>query len=172
MHKIYLAGGCFWGVQTALDFMIGVEETVTGYCAGHIDNPTYEEVCTKTTGHTEAVSVSFNPEVTNTSSILDLFFKIHDPFQKDGQGNDIGPQYRSGIYWDRGNELVHDQIKDYFKNREDFKNKITTEFMPIRSFWNAEEYHQKYLIKNPTGYCHVNMNEVKNYLLVKGLLKK
>lgn len=172
MYKIFLAGGCFWGVQAALDLMIGIEETSTGYCAGHLDNPTYEEVCSKTSGHTEAVSIVYNPEIVDIEAILDLFFFIHDPYQKDGQGNDIGPQYRSGIYWDRGNEIVHEKIKSYFSGKDDLKNKMTTEVMPIRSFWNAEDYHQKYLNKNPSGYCHVNMNQVKNYLLVKGLLKK
>ena len=97
---------------------------------------------------------------------------IHDPYQKDGQGNDIGPQYRSGIYWDRGNEIIHEQIKAYFLGKDDLKLKMTTELLPIRSFWSAEDYHQKYLQKNPAGYCHVNMGEVRNYLLVKGLLKK
>ena len=172
VQKIYLAGGWFWGVQAALDLMTGIEKTFTGYCAGHLDNPTYEEVCSKTSGHTEAVSVEYDPEIISINAILDLFFSIHNPYQSNGQGNDIGPQYRSGIYWDRGNEIVHEQIKDYFLNKDDLKNEMTTEILPIRSFWNAEDYHQDYLGKNPSGYCHVNINQVKNYLLVKGLLKK
>ena len=172
MHKLYLAGGCFWGVQAALDLLIGINRTSTGYCGGHIDNPTYEEVCTKTSGHTEAVLVEFDPRQISISEILDLFFSIHNPYQENGQGNDIGPQYRSGIYWERRNEIIHEQIKSYFKDKGELLNRMTTELLPIRSFWNAEDYHQKYLIKNPGGYCHVNMGQVRNYLLVKGLLKK
>jgi methionine-S-sulfoxide reductase len=172
MNKIYLAGGCFWGVQAAFDLMIGVEETAAGYCAGHLENPSYEEVCEKTSGHAEAISVTFNPEILNTHNILDLFFKLHDPYQKGGQGNDTGPQYRSGVYWEKGNEIIHEQIKRYFLEKEEFKVRITTEFAPISNFWQAEEYHQKYLIKNPSEYCHVNMNDIKNFLLVKRLLKK
>ena len=153
MHKLYLAGGCFWGVQAALDLLVGIKQTSAGYCGGHLDNPSYEEVCAKTSGHTEAVLLEFDPELVNISVILDLFFSIHDPYQRDGQGNDIGPQYRSGIYWDRGNELIHEQVKLYFLDKEELKIKMSTEILPIRSFWNAEDYHQKYLYKNPNGYC-------------------
>ena len=172
MKKVFLAGGCFWGVQAAFDLLIGVGQTASGYCAGHLENPTYEEVCQKTSGHTEAVEVYYDENIIQLDNVLDLFFKIHDPYQVGGQGNDIGPQYRSGIYWEKGDFLLQKEIEQYFEKNKELKSKMTTELKQIKSFWTAEEYHQKYLDKNPLGYCHINLFEVKNYLLIKGFLKK
>ena len=90
MKKVFLAGGCFWGVQAAFDLLIGVGKTASGYCAGHLENPTYEEVCQKTSGHTEAVEIHYDENIIQLNNVLDLFFKIHDPYQVGGQGNDIG----------------------------------------------------------------------------------
>lgn len=172
MKKIFLAGGCFWGVQAAFELVTGVDKTLSGYCAGHLENPTYEEVCQKTSGHTEAVEINYDENIINLESLLDLFFKIHDPYQVGGQGNDIGPQYRSGIYWEKGDFIIQNEIEAYFKKNKDLQSKMTTELKAIKNFWTAEEYHQKYLTKKPLGYCHINLFEVKNYLLIKGFLKK
>ena len=164
MPTIYLAAGCFWGVQAVFNQLEDVLETKSGYCAGHKEFPSYEEVCKKTTGHTEAVKVVFNAEKISINKILDLFFFIHNPEQIDGQGNDIGPQYRSGIYINPDSKIFENQIQSYIENLKQKRPGLTTEYKIIDQFFDAEEYHQNYLNKNPFGYCHINMISVNTFL--------
>ena len=164
MSTIYLAAGCFWGVQAVFNLLDAVIETKVGYCGGHTTNPTYEEVCSKATGHAEAVEVVFDSSKVTVNQILNLYFHIHDFEQENGQGNDIGPQYRSAIFLIGEQKKFEKEITSYLKNLKDEKPKLTTEFKVINQFYNAEDYHQHYLAKNPTGYCHINMHNVALFL--------
>lgn len=150
------AMGCFWGVERKFWQLPGVWVTAVGYVAGLMPNPTYQEVCTGRTGHTEAVRVVFDPKVTSYAALLKAFWEWHDPTQGMRQGNDIGSQYRSGIY-------THspEQAQAAERSREAYqaalaavgRGRITTEILPAGPFYFAENYHQQYLAKNPDGYC-------------------
>ncbi|WP_296884009.1 peptide-methionine (S)-S-oxide reductase MsrA [uncultured Methanobrevibacter sp.] len=154
---IYLAGGCFWGVEAFISRLKGVNQTEVGYANGIDLAPTYEKVSTGKTGHAETVKATYNPEIISLEEILENFFRIIDPFSKNRQGPDIGTQYRTGIYWqeDSQREAV---MRFLSKKQRQFKKRIVVEARPIGSFYPAEEYHQKYLEKNPQGYCHVDLN--------------
>ncbi|MBT6324643.1 MAG: peptide-methionine (S)-S-oxide reductase MsrA [Bdellovibrionales bacterium] len=164
-QKIIVAGGCFWGVEAAYRLVDGVVETKVGYIGGHTEKPSYEEICTGITGHVEAVEVKFDQNIVNLSFLLDLFFLIHDPTQLNRQGNDIGDQYRSELFYfnDNQRELIDQKIK-ILKAKSSLKGDIVTKVTPVEEFHEAESYHQKYLEKNPIGYCHINLNEVKEIL--------
>ncbi len=153
---IYLAGGCFWGVQDLLRELEGVLETEVGYTGGHTTNPTYEEICTGETGHAEAIKVVFDPSKTTPAAIFEFFFKMHDPTTINQQGNDRGPQYRSAIFY--CNEKQKTEAIAAIERASDeglWKNPIVTEVLPAKEFYTAEHYHQDYLRKNPGGYtCH------------------
>lgn len=148
--------GCFWGAEKKFWEMTGVHSTAVGYAAGSTLNPTYEEVCGGRTGHTEAVRVVFDPRVTNFDELLRTFWTSHDPTQGMRQGNDVGTQYRSGIYHydDRQRELA-EASRRLYQTRLDAAGfgAITTELCPAPEFYYAEDYHQQYLAKNPGGYC-------------------
>ena len=160
---IVFGGGCFWGVQAAFDLLAGVTETNVGYCGGETINPTYEEVCNKTTGHIEVVKISYDENVVSLFDLLKLFFKIHDPTQTNGQGNDIGPQYMSAIFYTDDSDLA--QITKFTQQlSEKLTSSVITSVDKLDIFYTAEEYHQKYLHKNPAGYCHINMSAVKEFL--------
>lgn len=158
---VYLAAGCFWGVDKAFWNAPGVVATATGYMGGTMPEPTYEQVCTKTTGHAETVRVVFDTSLTSAAQLIARFFEIHDPTQVDGQGNDLGPQYRSAIW-----TTTPEQFDSALRARSAYQGAlsvrgfaaITTSVSPADEagpFWYAEEYHQKYLWKNPNGYeCH------------------
>ena len=150
------AGGCFWGVEHLLGQAKGVLSIQSGYTGGHISNPTYEQVCTGTTGHYEAVRVLFDPTKTDYETLAKLFFEIHDPTQYDGQGPDIGPQYRSAIFY-----TSQTQKNTAQKLIEILKNKglhIVTQLLPLEYFWPAEDYHQHYYRRKGTQpYCHRRM---------------
>ena len=154
---IYLAGGCFWGVEAFISRLKGVNQTEVGYANGIDLAPTYEKVSTGKTGHAETVKATYNPEIISLEEILENFFRIIDPFSKNRQGPDIGTQYRTGIYWqeDSQREAV---MRFLSEKQRQFKKRIVVEARPIGSFYPAEEYHQKYLEKNPQGYCHVDLN--------------
>ncbi len=154
---IYLAGGCFWGVEAYISRLKGVNQTEVGYANGRDLAPTYEKVCTGKTGHAETVKVTFNPEIIPLDEVLENFFRIIDPFTKNRQGADIGTQYRTGIYWQDPSDssVVIDFLRK--KQRQTTKS-IVVEAHEIYNFYTAEEYHQKYLEKNPQGYCHVDLN--------------
>ena len=150
-----LGGGCFWCVEAVYNQLVGVESAISGYMGGHVDHPTYEQVCAKTTGHAEVVNVSFDNEVISFQDVLNIFFTIHDPTTLNRQGNDVGPQYRSGI-WHHSEEqkrIAEDTI-ERVEGDGLYRNKIVTEVSPASTFWVAEDYHQDYFVNNPrVGYC-------------------
>lgn len=158
---LYLAAGCFWGVDKAFWSAPGVVATATGYMGGHVESPSYELVCTKRTGHAETVRVVYSTERTSAAELIARFFEIHDPTQRDGQGNDLGPQYRGAIWTTTPEQFeVALAARDAYQGELDARGfgPIATEISTAEDagpFWFAEDYHQKYLFKNPNGYeCH------------------
>jgi peptide-methionine (S)-S-oxide reductase len=150
--------GCFWGAERKFWTLDGVYTTAVGYSAGHTPNPTYREVCSGMTGHSEVVLVVFDPRVVSYSDLLKTFWENHDPTQGMRQGNDVGTQYRSAIYY-----FDDDQEKSARSSRDAYQQQlsqagystITTEILPAKEFYYAEDYHQQYLAKNPDGYCGI-----------------
>jgi methionine-S-sulfoxide reductase len=155
-QKVLLGAGCFWGVEQILRSVAGITKTEVGYAGGHTLNPTYEEVCTGNTGHAEVVLVEFDSTVITYEQVLDLFFRLHDPTTLNRQHNDVGTQYRSAIF--TYNEDQQERAKNFISNQEaikTFSKPIVTCVEPVSNYFSAEDYHQDYLIKNPTGYmCH------------------
>ena len=155
--KRFIGGmGCFWGAEKIFWQLDGVYTTAVGYAGGTTPNPSYEEVCTGMTGHTEVVFVVFNPEIVNYKEILKTFWEAHDPTQGMRQGNDLGTQYRSALYWfDEQQRLLAEESKaDYERALQDVGfGSITTEVEEASTFYYAEHYHQQYLAKVPNGYC-------------------
>jgi peptide-methionine (S)-S-oxide reductase len=152
------AMGCFWGAERKFWQAPGVYTTAVGYIAGHTPNPTYREVCTGMTGHTEAVLVVFDPKQATYDDLLKLFWENHDPTQGMRQGNDVGTQYRSGIYYyDDDQKRAAERSRDAYQQRLAGAgySPITTEILPAPEFYYAEDYHQQYLAKNPDGYCGI-----------------
>jgi peptide-methionine (S)-S-oxide reductase len=147
--------GCFWGAERVFWRQEGVYTTAVGYAGGHTPNPTYEEVCSGRTGHTEAVLVVFDPNVVSRERILQLFWENHDPTQGMRQGNDVGTQYRSALYVSDEQTALAEASRSAFQQRlsEAGHGEITTEIAPAGPFYYAEGYHQQYLAKNPNGYC-------------------
>lgn len=160
---VYLALGCFWGAEKLYWQAPGVTNTAVGYAGGFTPNPTYEEVCSARTGHTEIVKVSFDPATTDLEKLLKIFFENHDPTQGMRQGNDVGTQYRSAIYTTTPEQLaVATAVRDRFQtefSRAGYRQ-ISTEIKPLEEFFYAEDYHQQYLDKNPFGYCPVHATGV------------
>jgi peptide methionine sulfoxide reductase msrA/msrB len=151
------AGGCFWGVEYYFQHEKGVLKTEVGYTGGHKENPTYHEVCNHTTGHIEVLRVEFDPSVTNFEHLAKLFFEIHNPTQTNGQGNDIGEQYLSKIFYT--NESQKETSIKLIHILEEKGMKIATDLVPATKFWPAEIYHQQYYEKNGgTPYCHFRKN--------------
>jgi peptide-methionine (S)-S-oxide reductase len=151
-----LAGGCFWGMEDLIRKVPGVQKTRVGYTGGHFKNPTYKDVCTETTGHAEALEIIFDPSVLTYSRLLLYFFQIHDPTTIDRQGNDIGDSYRSHIFTTskKQREEALKTISDVEASKK-WPDKIVTKVSHAEEFWEAEDYHQDYLVKNPNGYtCH------------------
>ena len=151
-----LAAGCFWGVEDILREIPGVHETEVGYTGGTTADPTYKDICTGTTGHAEAVRIVFDPERISYEDILGYFFRLHDPTTKNRQGNDVGTQYRSAIFYqDEAQKKTALEVKDRVNESGKWPREITTEVVPAATFYSAEDYHQDYLQKNPGGYhCH------------------
>ena len=156
-QKIYIAGGCFWGVEHYYSLLKGVISTKVGYANGDIENPSYEQVKHHEASHAETVEVVYDPEVISLEKILEHFLRFVDPYSIDKQGEDSGHQYRSGIYY-IDNE--YNIIKGYFDKH--IQGEYQIEILKLENFYDAEEYHQDYLYKNPTGYCHVNMRLIKD----------
>lgn len=156
--EIYLAGGCFWGVEKYLKSISGVIHTDVGYANGKTENPTYEEVCYQDTGHAETVKVQYDPKIISLSHILQLYFHVINPTSINRQGNDVGSQYRTGIYYidPKDQPIIMKNINDLQRK---YDKPIAIEVKPLENFYLAEEYHQDYLDKNPTGYCHIGENE-------------
>lgn len=153
--EIYFAGGCFWGTEHFFKQIRGVEATQVGYANGNTKNPTYEQVYTDATGFTETVKVIYDPSQLSLELLLELFFKTIDPTSVNKQGNDIGTRYRTGIYFkDKNDEpIIKKALQELAKQ---YQEPIAVENLPLKNFYDAEEYHQNYLDKNPGGYCHIN----------------
>ena len=153
LQTAYFAGGCFWGVEHLLQQQPGVVSVVSGYMGGHVDNPSYEQVCGKHTGHLETVEVLYDPAIISFETLAKLFFEIHDPTQDNGQGPDIGPQYGSAIF-------VHDDTERGISEQliAELENKgydAVTQVLPMAPFWRAEEFHQDYYVRTGKApYCH------------------
>lgn len=157
MKEIVLAGGCFWGVEEYMSRIQGITETKVGYANGHKENPSYEEVCKNNTGHAEACYIKYDENTISLKLLLDKFWEVIDPTSINRQAHDVGSQYRTGIFYtDPGDLDIINESRD--KEQEKYEKKIVTEVEPLRCFYDAEEYHQKYLKKNPGGYCHIPMN--------------
>ena len=156
MQNALFAMGCFWGAERAIWEIPGVFTTAAGYVAGSTLNPTYEEVCSGLTGHAEAVFAVYAPDQTTYADLLKIFWEKHDPTQGMRQANDVGTQYRSGIYYYNDEQrVIAEQTKAEYGAalKASGYGSITTEILPASEFYYAEDYHQQYLAKNPTGYC-------------------
>jgi methionine-S-sulfoxide reductase len=156
IEKAVLAGGCFWGVEELFRQLPGVLETRVGYTGGHAPFPTYEQVCTGKTGHAEGIEIIFDASLINYADLLRFFFKMHDPTTLNRQGNDTGTQYRSAIFPtnDSQKNIARQVIEETDKSGR-WSRPIVTQIEEFKDFYPAEEYHQKYLVKNPGGYnCH------------------
>lgn len=150
------AAGCFWGVEEMFRNIRGVEEVISGYSGGHVDHPTYEQVCTGTTGHAESVQVTFDPSVVEYATLLRVFWSIHNPTIKDRQGPNIGNEYRSIIFFhNSAQERAAHKSKEDLEASGTFADPIVTEIIPFQVFWPAEEYHQQFLRKHNLGSCHI-----------------
>ena len=151
---IYLAGGCFWGLEKYVSLIPGVIKTEVGYANGKTENPTYEQVCNENTGHAEAVRVVYNEGEIELYELLTKFFTVIDPTMLNRQGFDIGTQYRTGIYYTNEGDLpmITQVLADLQK---EYKEPIVVEAQPLHQYFSAEDYHQNYLYKNPVGYCHI-----------------
>ncbi len=181
MKEIYLAGGCYWGVEKYVSNIKGVVETTVGFANGDTDHPTYEQVRYENTGHAETVKVVYDETKLSLEVLLKLFYRIIDPTSVDRQGEDIGHQYRTGVYFtDPADETVIRkslaELKEKLEKSEKEQQKkeqqkkeasgtteirLAIEACPLVHFYDAEEYHQKYLDKNPNGYCHVALAEIR-----------
>lgn len=157
--EIYLAGGCFWGIDEYFSRIPGVVGTESGYANGSTANPSYEEVC-HGSGHAETVRVTYDPARVGLATIVRQLFEVIDPTSRNRQGNDRGVQYRTGVYYTDEADLP--VLRQVFADEQAAYDKpIVTELMPLENFYIAEEYHQDYLKKNPGGYCHVDFSSLK-----------
>jgi peptide-methionine (S)-S-oxide reductase len=146
--------GCFWGVEVAFRNVPGVIDTAVGYEGGTLRNPTYEDVCTKTTGHAEVVQVEFDPDEVSYDQLLDVFWDVHDPTQVNRQGPDVGSNYRSAIFF-HSPEQQEQALESKARAQARFDRPIATEITPASDFWRAEEYHQQYLVKRGVASCRI-----------------
>lgn len=155
LRQIIFGGGCFWCVESCFNMLKGVESAVSGYSGGHTEHPTYEEVCTGETGHAEVVRLTYDPKVISYEKLLDVFFFLHNPTQLNRQGNDVGTQYRSVVYYNHEEErhLAEAKISEINSSGK-YADKVVTELSKFEKFWPAEAYHQGYYNANPTQpYC-------------------
>ena len=154
MEKATFGAGCFWGVEAAFQKIKGVQSTTVGYMGGPLKNPTYEDVCTNTTGHAEVVHIIYDEKIISYEQLLDIFWNIHDPTQLNRQGPDRGTQYRSVIfYYNDIHKKVAEKSKKKQQNSGRYKKQIVTEIIKAQTFYPAEEYHQKYLEKHGNSGC-------------------
>ena len=169
LEKATFAAGCFWGVEKVFSALPGVVSTQVGYLGGTLKNPTYEQVCSGRTGHAEAIEIEFDPSKISYDELLEVFFRNHDSTTMNRQGNDIGTQYRSAIFYhSESQRLAAQKALDALNTAKIFKNSIVTTLELATEFYRAEEYHQKYLKKNPLGYCHIQLQSAK----ISEVLKK
>ena len=155
LSTITLGGGCFWCTEAVFERVRGISHVQSGYCNGAVPQPSYEQVCTGRTGHNEVVRLTFDPAVISTQQILEIFFAIHDPTTLNRQGNDVGTQYRSGIYFHTSEQQqVAQAMLEQLAQDRVFDAPLTTELAPEQNFWPAEDYHHQYYARNPhQGYC-------------------
>ncbi|MBR5403389.1 MAG: peptide-methionine (S)-S-oxide reductase MsrA [Bacteroidales bacterium] len=155
LKDIWFAAGCFWGAQKFFKRIEGVDFTEVGFANGLVDNPSYEQVYTDTTGHAECVHVRYNPSVVSLEKLAELYFKVIDPLSLNKQGEDEGTRYRTGVFYADDNDVTI--LKEVFVNvmRELGVDSIPVELLPLSCFYRAEDFHQDYLDKNPNGYCHI-----------------
>ena len=154
-ETITLGGGCFWCTEAVFDRVRGITDVESGYCNGTTLRPSYEQVCSGTTGHNEVVRLQYDPAQISTRQILEIFFLIHDPTTPNRQGNDVGTQYRSGIYYStpEQKQVADDLIRELSQDKA-FGRPVVTEVLPLENYSTAEDYHQDFFKKNPTqGYC-------------------
>ena len=158
-NTIYIAGGCFWGLQKYFDNIKGIVSTKVGYINGSDENTNYDKVCNGS-GHAEVIEIFYDKNIINLKTIFNLFIRVIDPTSLNKQNGDIGVQYRSGIYSNNKADLI--LIKDLIKNiQKDYDNDIVIEVKEIINYIEAEESHQKYLKKNPSGYCSIKLNQLE-----------
>lgn len=153
IETVTLGGGCFWCLEAVYELVDGVTAVESGYANGHFPNPSYAQVCTGETGHAEVVQLSFDPERITLRQVLEIFFTVHDPTTLNRQGNDVGPQYRSGIYWhEEGQRVVAQTVRDEVDVA--LGGRVVTELLPVSGYSRAEEEHQHYYARHPRqGYC-------------------
>lgn len=148
--------GCFWGVEAAFRKVEGVKEAASGYMGGHVENPSYEDVCTDTTGHAEVVQVEYEPDKVSYEDLVEVFWSNHDPTTLNRQGPDVGKQYRSVIFFHSEKQReAAERSRDAAAAGNRFSGPIVTEIVPAQAFWRAEEYHQRYLEKRGSTTCHI-----------------
>jgi peptide-methionine (S)-S-oxide reductase len=157
-HEVRLAtfgSGCFWCTEAMFERLEGVEKVVSGYSGGHVNNPTYEQVCAGATGHAESIEITYRPDKVTYSKLLEVFWRTHDPTTKNRQGNDVGTQYRSVVFYhDEEQRKLAETYRNKLESEHIWDRPIVTEIVPFVRFWPAEEYHQNYYDNNPTkGYC-------------------
>jgi len=171
-ESIVVGGGCFWCMEAVFDHVPGVKSAVCGYAGGHTKNPSYEDVCTDTTGHAEVVRIEFDPKVTSYAQLLEVFFNAHDPTTMNRQGGDEGTQYRSIIlYADEAQKAAAEKARAAAQTS--YSESIVTEIVPLTEFYAAEEHHQHYFAKNPTaGYCRVVIKPKVAKLQQEGVISK
>ncbi len=162
MEKAAFGAGCFWGVEKVFGDIPGVVSTQVGYTGGKLKNPSYEQVCSSDTGHAEAIEITYDPSKISYEDLLEAFWTHHDPTTKNRQGNDVGTQYRSVIfYYTPEQKAAAEKTKRLLDRAGIYRDNIVTEVEPMDTFYRAEEYHQKYLKKNPLGYCHLLLQPKK-----------
>lgn len=158
MRKVTVAGGCFWGVQHYFRQIQGITDTKVGYAQGNVINPSYEQVKTGLTQHVEAVELHYDESVITLNQIIECLFKVIDPTSLNKQGEDEGTQYRTGIYADNEEDVMIAQ--QFISNMQsNYDQPIVVEVQKLTAFYDAEEYHQDYLVKNPNGYCHIDFKK-------------
>ena len=156
MQKATFGAGCFWGVEEAFRRVPGVTDAAVGYLGGTLENPTYKDVCTGTTGHAEVVEVDYDPAVVPFDRLLDVFFELHDPTTLNRQGPDVGTQYRSAVFYHDGEQkAAAEAAKARWNASGRFRRPIVTEITPASTFYRAEDYHQRYLAKSGRSSCHL-----------------
>lgn len=154
-QKATFGAGCFWCVEAVFQRLRGVESVISGYTGGETKNPTYKQVCTGNTGHAEVIQITFNPEQISFSDLLEVFWHSHDPTTLNRQGNDVGTQYRSAIFYhNEEQKIIAEESKNKINSSNEFKDSIVTEITPLGDFYNAEDYHQNYYNENSyQPYC-------------------
>jgi peptide-methionine (S)-S-oxide reductase len=167
LARATLGNGCFWCTEAVFQRLKGVHSAVSGYCGGHVKNPTYRQVCTGTTGHAEVLQITYDPAVISYEELLDVFWQTHDPTTRDRQGNDVGPQYRSVIFYhDDEQKKTAEAFKEKLDAARVFAAPIVTEIVPAVEFYRAEDYHQDFLARNPS-HPYIVVNDLPKIAALK-----